>query len=368
MSDRSVLIYGDSRSYSLRHEVPVAFPDPVAYLEVDGRRHVIAGALDVPRLTELGARAQFDVTSFEDLGLLAAMAGGKTLGEAIVQTLVAACRRFSASAVTTPAEFPLAAADELRAAGIDVVADGAAFDLRRRRKTPEEIAGVRRGQKAAEAAMAAIRDGLRQRGDLTVEELRRAAQAAMIQHGAVPHDLTVIAPGPQGADPHDEGSGPIPAHVPIVVDVFPRDLRSGCWGDLTRTLCVGEPPAELVKWHRHLREAQRRATEAVQPGVTGAQLNQIAMDYLAAQGYATRQGGTEVEHGFMHYLGHGLGLDLHEAPTLDEGGEELVAGDIVTIEPGLYRKDFGGCRIEDIVLVTDDGHEILTDCPYDLVV
>jgi Xaa-Pro aminopeptidase len=368
MSDTSVLIYGDSRSYSLRHEVPVAFPDPVAYLEVDGQRHVLAGSLDVPRLTELGTRAQFDVTSFEDLGLLAAMADGMALDDAIVQTLIAACGRFSVSAVTTPAEFPLGAADRLRAAGIDVRADGAAFDLRRRRKTDDEIAGVRRGQKAAEAAMAAVRDGLRQGGDVTVEELRTAAQVAMIRHGAIPHDLTVIAPGTQGADSHDQGSGPIAANVPIVVDVFPRDVQSGCWGDLTRTLCVGEPPAELVEWHRHVREAQRRATEAVRPGVTGSELNQIAMDYLQAQGYATRQGGIEVEDGFKHYLGHGLGLDLHEAPTLDEGGEELVVGDIVTIEPGLYRSDFGGCRIEDIVLVTDDGHEILTDCPYDLVV
>jgi Xaa-Pro aminopeptidase len=368
MVGTALLIYGDSRSYSLRHEIPLAFPDPVAYLEVDGQRHVIAGSLDIPRLNELGERAGFDATSFEELGLLEAMGAGKPLGDAIVDTLVAACQRFSVDAVITPADFPLAAADRLRAAGIEVSADGATFDLRRRRKSPKEVAGVRRGQRAAEAAMAAIRDGLRGGAEVTVEELRIEAQVVMIRHGAVPHDLTVIAPGPQGADPHNDGAGPIPSHVPIVVDVFPRDLRSGCWGDLTRTLCVGEPPAELVEWHRHVREAQRRATAAVRPGISGGELNQIAMDYLAEQGYATRHGGVEVEQGFTHYLGHGLGLDLHEAPTLDAGGEELLAGDIVTIEPGLYRSDLGGCRIEDIVLVTDTGHEILTECPYDLVV
>lgn len=368
MAAAALLIYGDSRSYSLRHEVPLAFPDPVAYLEVDGQRHVIAGSLDIPRLSELGERTNFDVTSFEELGLLDATGAGMPLGEAIVDTLVNACRRFSVNAVTTPAEFPLAAADRLRAAGIEVNADGATFDLRRRRKSPDEIAGVRRGQKAAEAAMAAIRDVLGRGEQVTVEQLRVEAQVAMIRHGAIPHDMTVIAPGPQGADPHDEGSGPIPPHVPIVVDVFPRDLRSGCWGDLTRTLCVGEPPPELVDWHRHVREAQRRATAAVRPHISGGELNQIAMDYLADQGFATRQSGVEVEQGFTHYLGHGVGLDLHEAPTLDSGGEQLLAGDIVTIEPGLYRPGLGGCRIEDIVLVTDDGHEILTDCPYDLVV
>jgi Xaa-Pro aminopeptidase len=368
MAEENVLIFGDSRSYALRHEVPLPFPDPVGYLEVEGKRRVLAGSIDIPRLTSLGAEAGFEVCAFEDLGLGEAMSAGKPLSEAIVETLVTACGRFSVSAVTTPADFPLGAADQLRRAGVDVRADGAAFDLRRRRKTPGELAGIRRGLKAAEAAMAAIRDGLRHSDAATVEELRGAAQVAMIRHGAVPHDMTIIAPGPQGADQHDQGSGAIPPGTPIVVDVFPRDLESGCWGDLTRTLCVGEPPPELVDWHRHVREAQRRATEAVRPGIGGGELNQIAMDSLAEHGYATRQGGVEVIDGFAHYLGHGLGLDLHEAPTLDDGGEVLIPGDVVTIEPGLYRRGFGGCRIEDVVSVTESGYELLTDCPYDLVV
>ncbi len=245
MGDENVLIFGDSRSYSLRHEVPLAFPDPVAYLEVGGKRRVLAGSVDIPRLTSLAANTDLDVVSFEDLGLREAMSAGKPLSEAIIDALVAACRRFSVSEVSTPADFPLYAADQLRGAGIEVRADAAAFDLRRRRKTPSELEGIRRGLRAAEAAMAAIRDGLRRGDDLTVEQLRTAAQVAMVRHGAVPHDMTIIAPGPQGADQHDQGSGAIAEHVPIVVDVFPRDLQSGCWGDLTRTLCVGEPPESL---------------------------------------------------------------------------------------------------------------------------
>ena len=368
MGDENVLIYGDSRSYSLRHEVPLPFPDPVAYLEVQGKRRVLAGSVDIPRLTSLAANTDLDVVSFEDLGLRESMSAGKPLSEATVDALVAACRRFSVSEVSTPADFPLYAADQLRGAGVEVRADAAAFDLRRRRKTPDELDGIRRGLRAAEAAMAAIRDALRRGDDPTVEQLRSAAQVAMVRHGAVPHDMTIIAPGPQGADQHDQGSGAIAEHVPIVVDVFPRDLQSGCWGDLTRTLCVGEPPQELAEWHQHVREAQRRATEAVRPGISGGRLNQIAMEYLAEHGYSTRKGGAEVEDGFAHYLGHGLGLDLHEAPTLDEGGEALIPGDVVTIEPGLYRRGFGGCRIEDVVIVTESGHELITDCPYDLVV
>ena len=360
------LIYGDSGSAPLRHELPTSLPDPVGYLEVDGERRVFAGSLDIPRLTAMGQEQGFTVTSFESLGLGDEMAAGKPLGAAIQACLARGCQQSGVTAVRAPADFPLGAAEVLRASGIEITADPNEFDARRRRKHAGEIAGIRRGQRAAEAALQAIRDGLRSGDEVTVEELRDAARIAFVKHGAVPHELVVIAPGPQGADPHDQGSGPIARGVPIVVDVFPRDIESGCWGDLTRTLCVGEPPEELVRWHRDVREAQRLATEAVRPGVSGEELNAIAMDHLAAQGYATRQDGAEVEQGFTHYLGHGVGLELHEAPTLDHGGEVLVPGDVVTIEPGLYRGDFGGCRIEDIVLVTETGHEILTTAPYDL--
>jgi Xaa-Pro aminopeptidase len=327
---------------------------------------VFAGSLDIPRMTELGNSEGFSVTSFEELGLLDVMGEGKPLGAALQECVARACRKIGVDEVATPDDFPLAAADQLRAGGITVSTDGVLFDDRRRRKTPAELAGIRRGQRAAEAALQAVREQMRAGGDLTVEELRATALQAFIAHGAIPHDMNVIAPGPQGADPHDEGSGPVPPHVPIVIDLFPRDIKSGCWGDLTRTLCIGEPPEELVNWHRDVREAQRLATEAVRPGVTGEELNRIAMDHLRDQGYQTRHGGVEVEQGFVHYLGHGVGIDLHEAPTLDEGGEELVPGDVITIEPGLYRSDFGGCRIEDLVFVTEDGHEIVTQAPYDL--
>jgi Xaa-Pro aminopeptidase len=363
-----ILIYGDSRSPSLRHEVPLPLPDPIAFVERNGQRWIFAGSLDIPRMRALGG---YEVLSFEELGLEEVLASGKPLLAALSECVVRACQHTGATDVTVPRDFAVETADHLRASGVSVHPDGDLFDLRRRSKTAAELAGIRRGQHAAEAAMAAIREGLAAGGTVMVEELRAVARRVFVDHGCVPHDMLVIAPAGQGADPHEEGHGPIPAGVPIVVDVFPRDLESGAWGDLTRTLCVGEPPAELVEWHRHVREAQRLATEAVRPGVTGEELNRIACRYLAQQGYATRLGrdaSAPLEEGFIHYLGHGVGLELHEAPTLDEGGEALVPGDVFSIEPGLYRPGWGGCRIEDLVLVTDDGYELLTDCPYDLVV
>ncbi len=363
-----LLIYGDSKSSSLRHEVPVPLPDPIAFVERGDRRWIFAGSLDIPRLKALGG---YEVVSFEELGLEELLGGGLPLAAALSQCVVRACQHTGATEVTVPRDLAVETADELRASGVAVRPDGDLFDLRRRVKTAAELDGIRRGQRAAEAGMAAIREALAAGEPGTVEELRAVVRRVFIDHECLPHDLVVIAPAGMGADPHDEGSGPIPTGVPIVVDLFPRDIRSGAWGDLTRTLCVGEPPAELVEWHRHVREAQRLATEAVRAGTTGEELNRIACRYLADQGYPTRLGRDEsapLEEGFIHYLGHGLGLELHEASTLDEGGEVLVPGDVITIEPGLYRPGWGGCRIEDIVLVTEDGYELLTDCPYDLVV
>jgi Xaa-Pro aminopeptidase len=364
----NVLIFGDSKYPAMRHEVPLPLPDPIGYLEADGRRVILAGSLDVPRMQALGG---YEVVSFEELGLGEVLASGKPLGRAFYELVLRACRRLGVDSVASPADLPLELADVLRAGGVEVRADGAEFDRRRRAKTPAELAGIRRGLRAAELACAHIRGRLADGSRHTAEELRAEAWQVFVANGCMPHDMLVIAAGAHGADPHDQGEGPIPPGVPVVLDIFPRDMESGCWGDLTRTVCIGEPPAELVRWHEVVREAQRQATEAVRPGISAGVPNRIACDVIREAGYPTRldEGAPELlEEGFVHYLGHGLGLELHEAPTLDEGGEVLVPGDVITIEPGLYRPGFGGCRIEDVVLVTEDGYELLTDCPYDLVV
>jgi Xaa-Pro aminopeptidase len=165
------------------------------------------------------------------------------------------------------------------------------------------------------------------------------------------------------------GSGHIAAGEPIVFDLFPRDNATGCFADMTRTYVVGDPSAEVKEWHRLVKEALDRSTAEVKPGANGRKLFELVCSIFEDAGYKTqlsKQPGEVLEDGFHHGLGHGVGLEVHERPVMSRIGHDLVRGDVITIEPGLYRAGYGGLRLEDLVLVTDDGYEVITDYPYDL--
>jgi Xaa-Pro aminopeptidase len=203
---------------------------------------------------------------------------------------------------------------------------------------------------------------------VTSEEVRAAIERVFSEHGAVADEI-IVSHGAQSAIGHELGSGPIGANEPVVIDLFPRDRASGCFADMTRTFVVGEPSDELREWHRLCKEGLDRALAAIRPGVAGAELHRLVCELFHEHGYATqlsKQPGEVLVDGFFHSLGHGVGLEVHEAPALGRSGEELVAGDVVAVEPGLYRSGYGGCRLEDLVLVTEDGCENLTDFPYEL--
>ena len=284
------------------------------------------------------------------------------------------------TAAAVPFFFPLGLADRLRARGVELLVDQALFDARRRVKSDAELAGIRRAQRAAEAGMAAARDLFRRAeaangiasldGEpLTSERVKAAVSAAFVEHGASADEF-VVSHGPQAAIGHHLGEGPIAVGEPIVVDLWPRDNESSCSADMTRTFCIGEPSAELREWHRLAKEALDRSVEATRAGVTGRALYDVSCEVFEQAGHPTQRTKTPGEmlgEGFFHALGHGVGLEVHEAPNLGIAGqEELVAGDVVAVEPGLYRQGVGGCTFEDLLLVTEDGAVTLTDFPYEL--
>ena len=357
-------------SAAMRHEIPLTIIDPFLWAAVDGRPAAILNVLERDRV--LDAVPEIQALSPEDLGLDELVERGLPLHEIEVELSARAVAELGVDRASVPGDFPLALADRLRRDGVKVAVDQALFDQRRRVKSEAELAGIRRAQRAADAGMAAAAALLRDAGDetLTAEEVRNAIRGACAAEGApTPPDI-IVAPGAQGAAGHESGSGPLPAGVPITIDIWPRDESSACWADMTRTFVIGEPPQEVVEQHRLTMEALRRTTEATRPGALGRDVYGIACDVYEAAGHPTlrtKDEGEVLKDGFYHGLGHGVGLEVHEGPNLGRAGHEpLVSGDVITLEPGTYRHDFGGVRLEDLVLVTEDGCEVLTDFPYDL--
>jgi Xaa-Pro aminopeptidase len=374
----NVLIVGDTiRTPELRHEVPLGIPDAFVYAELDGRKVVAISSMEAMRVE--GLDAGLDVRSTEEFGADEIRRSGVDIHTAAVELAIRIAGGLGIDEATVPRNFPLGIADALRGAGVELTVDQKLFDDRRRRKSGHELAGIRRAQKAAEAGMAVARDlirraepangGLSVDGEpLTCELLKEHVQSAFLAHGALAEEM-IVSHGPQTAIGHDMGSGPIGRDDVLIFDLFPVDLESACFADMTRTLVVGDAPEEIREWHGLCRGALEMASAEIRPGVNGGDVHRLVSEFFGERGFPTqltKAEGEVLRDGFYHGLGHGVGLEVHESPSLGMIGEELVAGDVITIEPGLYRQGLGGVRVEDLLLVTDDGYELLTDCPYDL--
>jgi Xaa-Pro aminopeptidase len=362
-----VLIYGDTvRSSTLRHEVPVSIGDPFLYLESNGTRAVMTSALERPRLEEVGG---FEIIGLEELGWDELVTSGRPRWEIEFDVAVRAVERLGVTAADVPSDFPLELAERLRSRGVSVQTNHDEFARRRRVKSKAELEGVRRAQKAADAAMGHAAALLRKGGDLTSESVRNEMIAVCRDHGATLEAEAIVASGAAGAIGHDSGSGPLREGETIIIDIWPQDDASGCYADMTRTFFVGDVPDDIAEWHALTHEALELTRAAVRPGVNGSEIYGIACDVYEKAGIPTQRTKAEGEvlrEGFFHGLGHGVGLDVHEDPNLGRSGDDLVVGDVITLEPGAYRQGYGGVRLEDLVLVTEDGGETLTDFPYDL--
>lgn len=374
-----VLIYGDTiRSAEMRHELPLRVPDPFMYLEARGERHAVASSLERSRLEAVGDG--LTVHAYEEFGYDELVTGGAERAEALLAVAERACRALGVEQGMVPAEFPLELADRLRAAGIELAVDRRAFENRRRVKTHAELAGIRRAQAAAEAGMRAAADllrsaepgldGLEAEGEpLSCERLKEAIRTVVDRAGASAGEALIVSHGPQTAVGHEPGFGVIQPGEPVIIDLWPRDTESACFADMTRTFVVGEVPDELRRYHELTREALARSFEVVRAGAAGRELFRVSCEPYEQAGLPTQLNkapGKVLEEGYYHSLGHGVGLEVHEPPALGRAPDVLVAGDVVTLEPGCYLPGLGGCRLEDLVLVTEDGADLLTDFPYDL--
>ena len=377
----TILLYGDTIRYpALRHELPLEIIDPLLLAVRNGRASILTSSLEAARIAD--ALPDAELILLDELGFYEMLADGVHRDEAELETVLRAVQRWEIEHAVVPPDLPVAVADKLRGAGVQVDVDAKAVEARRRAKSAAELEGIRRAQRAAERGMevgralikgATAQDGLLQHDGkpLTAEIVRDAVRAECAAAGApTPPDIMVVCLFSGGG--HDPGSGPLPAGLPIEIDLWPRDEASGCWADMTRTFVGGGEVSDEVAALRDIaRDALEAARAAARPGVTGRALYDAACDVVERAGYPTqrtREPGQTLDHGFYFGLGHGVGLEVHEPPGLGlSGHDELVPGDVVAIEPGIEGiEGIGGVRFEDLLLITEDGSETLTDYPYDL--
>jgi Xaa-Pro aminopeptidase len=373
-----VFLYSDTeRNAAMRHEVPIAIGDPFGYAEVGGKTIILTSSLEQDRIAAVLPEAE--LIEWADVGFHELLESGMPRDQMLLEMIARAVGRMGLREALVDPDFPLAVADRLRADGVMLTPDHEAFAARRRAKSGAELAGIRRAQKAAEAGMAAAAAVLRAavpEGDkividgepVTAEQVRAALREACAAHGApAPADI-IVASVWQGFG-HESGSGPLPANLPIHVDLWPRDEATGCWADMARTFVVGEPDARTLELNALVHEAHFKARAAVRPGITGRELHAIACDLFEAAGQRTQRTGPgeDPQEGFQFSLGHGVGLEVHEDPGMGQSGRSpLVVGDVIAIEPGLWDRNLGHVGSEDLLLVTEDGCEVLTEYPYDL--
>ncbi|MFB6180185.1 MAG: M24 family metallopeptidase [Halorientalis sp.] len=357
-------------------------PDPFHTL-YDGEVHLLVSSLEYGRAKKESNAATVERHSDFDLRTVA-QEHGRTEGSRRV--LAAFFEEYDVGSVAVPAHFPLATADGLRAQGIDVrtpdsppIGRGGTNIIEeiRATKTREEVEHVATAQDANEAAMRAAEDLIRAasiddgtlyyEGDpLTSERVREEIEVTLLGHGCS-LDETIVACGADAADPHDRGSGPLAGGEAIIVDIFPRDKTTKYHADMTRTFCKGEPSETIREWYDLTARAKAAALDAVEPGATGDEVHDAVCDVYEDAGEPTLRSDATTETGYIHNTGHGVGLDVHEQPIVGPGGGELQPGHVITIEPGLYDPAVGGVRIEDIVVVTDDGYRNFTSYPETLV-
>jgi Xaa-Pro aminopeptidase len=292
------------------------------------------------------------------------------------QAAAAFLSRLGVASVVGDRTVPLSFVDAITRAGIRVEYDDAMGVIERRRKTADELAKIREVQAATEGAVAlacraiarasASRDGtlMHESEPLTSERVRTMIDLFLVEHGMT-NPTSIVAGGAQGGDCHDHGHGPLRTGEPIIVDVFPKSARHLYTGDSTRTVVHGTPTPEIVRMHRMVVEAKAAATAATRAGVRAGDVHAATVGALRRHGFERGLPGADSPATYtslQHGTGHGLGLDGHEPPLIDGEagtGPELLADDVITIEPGLYSRAFGGVRVEDTVVVTASGSENL---------
>ena len=339
-------------------------PDAFIFLEERGKRTLVLSDLEIDR-----ARRQAKADEFVSYSALEREVQGKQKkAPAYEKVLSHFLRKRGVRSALVPANFQLGFAQELAASGIKLRTTNGLFWPEREKKSDEELKLMRRALAITEAGMArgievlsASRPGAGKKlswsgKTLSSEALRAEIDSAILRAGGLPAN-TIVAGGDQACDPHERGFGPLRADSLIILDIFPRDAKSGYFGDMTRTVLRGRANEDQRRLWETVRDGQALALKKMKPGVDGLTLHNEVKRLFTDRGFPTEvRNGRQV--GFFHGTGHGLGLEIHEIPRFQK--TVFKPGQTITVEPGLYYPGIGGVRIEDVVVVTKSGTRMLS--------
>ncbi len=359
--------YDSSENADMRYLAGFLASDPYIYIYSKRGR----GTLVVSSMEELRARKETscDVITRSAAGLPDLLRELKDPERATAQMI----RNLTGPKLLVPASMPIGFAQTLMQVA-DIAVDRGTVASMRCVKTPEEITLMREIQQQNEEATRAVvnlirKSGIDEHGGLvyenepvTSERVRDVIAAALRPCHCEERD-TIISCGPDTALPHCLGTGQLRANQPIVMDVFPRNLKTGYFADMTRTISKGAPSGEIIQMYETVHAAKELAANMLGPGVSGAEVHNAVAAFFTEKGYETAGAS-----GFIHSLGHGVGLEIHEGPALSPSGGILEPGNVVTIEPGLYYPGIGGVRLEDMGVITENGFDRFTNFEEQLIV
>jgi Xaa-Pro aminopeptidase len=359
------VVYANSRDADMRYLTHFTTSDPFVYFRKNGEKGtIIVSQMEVGRASREGITA---VMTRAEAGLPEILKKEKDPYRATARMIAGQ----TGKNVLVPPNFPVALANALGKFCSVTVDTGTVLSMRAR-KTRTEIKCMKNVQDVTQTAMGHAVSLLRRAvvkkdilyldgKPLTSERIKYTMHCVLLEHGCCAED-TIVSCGEDTAIPHMTGTGPLLADEPIIIDLFPLHEKSGYFADMTRTFVKGEPSPEILEMYTALREAKNLAISRVKSGVSGADIYQAVVDFFRDRGYDSDT------RGFVHNLGHGVGLQIHELPTVGPSGKPLETGNVITIEPGLYYPGIGGVRLEDIGAVTKTGFENFTAFSEDLIV
>ena len=370
MSLHATVLAGIPKSnYSLYHKIRFLVGDPTALIRIEGGEddHSMFIVRDI-EMQRARQHARADrISCPADHAPQGGLSGDRetATAEATAEYLT----RQAVTSITTDRSLPYIFAYHIQQRGISIQYDPQLGILERRQKDADEAVWLQESQRVTEQAMrmacelianADVNDDgllIHQNEVLTSERVRSAIDVFLLERDYF-NPKSIVACGPTGADCHDYGTGPLSTEQPVIVDIFPRNRKTLYYGDCTRTVVHGQASDDLVRMHMAVCEANAAGCAAARPGVTGEFVHKATIQVILENGYQTGLPSDDEPDSFCsmtHGTGHAVGLEVHEPPLLDFGGPELLLGDCLTIEPGLYCRALGGVRVEDMIILTEDG-------------